>query len=143
MLLETGLFRYQGFGNCRSYCDLSVYLKSDIQLGPKALVIMKENVGNPGTSVTNASETIASIVYNKYLKPRGVKPSDVFWAENSQDEEAPDGSPSSWDKVTYTWLDNLPSKPKWETTSPQFINVLIASLSEEENELKVSTTKAV
>lgn len=137
MLLDSGLFRYKGFGNCESFCDLSVYVKTDIQLGPKALVIMHENPANTGTSVTNSSEYIAVIVYNKYLKPKGIKPEEVFWVESSR--ESKEATEDDWDKVTYSWTKDVPEKPRWESTSRQFVEALKISMMEESNESQVQS----
>lgn len=139
MLLDSGLFRYKGFGNCESYCDLSVYIKTDIQLGPRALVIMHENPGNPGTSVTNSSELIAVVVYNKYIKEHGIRPDEVYWAESCSESDMPE----TWDKVTYTWKDTVPERPRWESTSKEFIHQLEVSMMEEKDESQVQQPKAV
>lgn len=136
MLIESGLFRYHGLGNSRSYCDLEIYVKKDIQLGPKALVLMTDNPGNPGTSVTNASEIIASIVYQKYLQPLGIAPEDIYWAEQCSDPEH-NHSKDDWDAISYDWKGTVPVKPHWKSVPGELIRGLKTSYLEEDNDSEV------
>ena len=132
MLIEKGLFRYHGLGNCASFCDLEIYTRSFTNMGEKALVFIVENPSNSGTSVTNSSETIASIVYQKYLKPRGLKPEDIYWAEccNDVTHEVPN---ELWDNITYDWEGTVPVKPHWKSVDSGYIKNLRMSFLEEDN----------
>jgi hypothetical protein len=137
MLIEAGLFRYHGLGNSRSFCNLEIYIKPDIQIGPKALVLIIDNPNNPGTSVTNASEIIASVVYQKYLQPKGITPSDIYWAEQCGNPEH-NHPKDEWDAITYDWQGIIPVKPHWKSVDGKYISGLKTSFMEEENDAEVS-----
>jgi hypothetical protein len=67
-------FEYPGFHGCRSWCDLELIPLAD---GWTA-VIATERAGNPGTSVTNIAEHLASFVCNHF----GIDPDRLVWIEH-------------------------------------------------------------
>lgn len=67
-------FEYAGFHGCASFCALEL-----VPLGDgRTLVIAIERADNPGTSVTNASELLASFVCDRF----GIDPAKLVWVEH-------------------------------------------------------------
>lgn len=58
-LFEQFIFSYEGFGRCKSKCAVMVWIKPDLVIN-RCCVLMIELDDNPGTSITNASEIVAT-----------------------------------------------------------------------------------
>ena len=67
-VVENSVFSYRGYHGCRSLCRLRIYKPEDVAGGPW-VVIASELADNPGTSVTNACERIATAVWQKLERP--------------------------------------------------------------------------
>ena len=67
-------FAYRGFHGRRAFCDLEVIPLSD----GRTLVIATERADNPGTSVTNVAEHLASFVCDRFE----IKPDTLVWVEH-------------------------------------------------------------
>jgi hypothetical protein len=62
MLIYDRLWRYRGYHGCKSYCNLRIFLPKH----PAPLyVVFTELDSNPGTSVTNRIEHLATSVWRK------------------------------------------------------------------------------
>jgi hypothetical protein len=82
-----------------SWCDVDVYSGGD----KPALVIFTEVADNPGTSITNAIETIAAMVVKDYdLDPVAT----IFIEHYTYD-------PETFDKVEMPWTGDSYDNPKW------------------------------
>jgi hypothetical protein len=66
-------YNYKGFWS-DSYCDIEVHQRSD----GKYVFVATELPDNPGTSVTNYAEQLATAVRTQYA----LKPGDVIWIEH-------------------------------------------------------------
>lgn len=67
-------FEYPGFHGCRSGCGLEIVPLPD----GRTLVIATERADNPGTSVTNVAEHLASFVCDRF----GIDPDKLVWVEH-------------------------------------------------------------
>ena len=100
-------FEYEGLHGFRSHCGLGL-LERDGYL----LVILTELPKNPGTSVTNAVELIATQLRERDSRVRAYSTDKVFFVEHYlRDGKEPD----TWDYVKLTWdtLRNKYVSPAW------------------------------
>src|ERR1700747_14228 len=67
-------YDYKGFLNCDSFCDIEVHRRTD----GKYVFVATELRDNPGTSVTNFAEHLATAM----CKQHRLKPEDVIWIEH-------------------------------------------------------------
>lgn len=67
-------FAYSGFHGCRSICDLELITLSD----GRTVAIVTERADNPGTSITNIAEHLASWVCNQFQ----IDPDRLVWIEH-------------------------------------------------------------
>ena len=72
--LQIPRFEYQGFHGCRSCCGLEIIPLAD----GRTLVIATELADNPGTSVTNVAEHLASFVCERF----GIETEKLVWVEH-------------------------------------------------------------
>jgi hypothetical protein len=70
---------YKGFWGCDSCCEIEVHRRSD----GKYVFIATELPDNPGTSVTNFAEHLATAMRRQH----GLKPEDVIWIEHYPEVE--------------------------------------------------------
>ena len=70
-------YNYKGFWNCDSCCDIEVHRRSD----GKYVFVATELLDNPGTSVTNFAEHLATAMRSQYA----LKPDQVIWIEHYPD----------------------------------------------------------
>ena len=105
------ILHYLGYGECHSKCGYEIK-----DFGGEITVILTELKDNPGTSVTNKVEFIASLIYSKYLSDKPV--SDIKWIEHyprrGKIEE-------TFDLVELTWLveKKMFITPRWSRLSKQ------------------------
>ena len=76
--------------------------------------------GNPGTSVTNFAEHLATAMRKQY----GLKPEDVIWIEHYP--EAKDRRKESFDLVRFGVEGDLLRTPVWTRITEQAVDELIA-----------------
>src|ERR1700751_2580671 len=67
-------YDFKGFWGCDACCDIEVHRRSD----GKCVFIASEVPDNPGTSVTNYAEHLATAMRRQY----DLKPEDVIWIEH-------------------------------------------------------------
>jgi len=67
-------FEYRGFLGCKCFCDLEIVRLID----RRTLVIATEREDNPGTSITNVAEHLASNVCVRF----GIEPEKLIWIEH-------------------------------------------------------------
>lgn len=87
------MFEYRGFIGQVSMCNLAIEL-----LGGEAIVLFVEMHGNPGASITNASEGIAAKVLETKLT--GVDLRRIRWFEHYP----ADNTPPAFDEILYEGL---------------------------------------
>lgn len=104
----SGTLYYQGYHGCDSHCQLDLYQRSD----GKYLAIVTELADNPGTSVTNRIEHLATKISVDYQ----IAPKDLLVIEhygemsyrNPRNQE-------HHDMVTFQWANNgVAHKPQWK-----------------------------
>jgi len=105
--LATGdwgqVFSYLGFGLHPSRCGLKI-----VREGDRVTVTLTELPDNPGTSVTNCVEEIATQVYHTFLK--GTPIDKIRWIEHYP----PRGEwEETFDEVTFDWDGETFSHPRW------------------------------
>lgn len=96
---------YEGFGKCASICGLEI-----IEIDGKYKVILTELPNNRGTSVTNTVATIATQVFNVYLKSK-VNIEDIEWVEHYP---ASKSFAETFDIVMFDYNGVIFSNPKWK-----------------------------
>jgi hypothetical protein len=67
-------FEFRGFHGCRCVCDLEVIPIAD----GRTVVIATEREDNPGTSITNVAEHLASYVCDRFA----IDPEKLVWVEH-------------------------------------------------------------
>ena len=121
MKLATQKFYYPGiFSHWESCCGLEIIEKENGMV----YVIMTELGDNPGTSVTNAVENIATKVYNEYLHHVSIE--NIFWIEhyNKASYRCPENGKETFDHVTLKWSFDLKRfiSPDWRPCSKKILS---------------------
>lgn len=93
-LIREQRFEYPGYRGFRSACRVVI----SVCAGGPVLVVFSELPHNPGTSITNASEYIATLVYRQHLAdvPRDA----IRWFEH---DPGYGRCPESVDEIRYSW----------------------------------------
>jgi hypothetical protein len=87
-------FEYRGFHGCKCSCDLEIVERSD----GRTLVITTEREDNPGTSITNVAEHLASYVCDCF----GIEPEKLIWIEHyGYPDPLHPKRPRTYDLVTF------------------------------------------
>jgi len=92
------LYEYNGLGDYYSVCCLRIEI-----VGNAWHILMTEVVDNPGTTVTNGAEIIATKVYSNLMEIHGERaplPNDIFWYAYHEHGKY------SLDIVRFVWLEN-------------------------------------
>ena len=79
---DSFVHTFQGQGSTiDAHCGVTLFID---QVNNRAAVVLTEKPGNPGRSVTNAVEQIASEVFNKHLAnlANNIPPGRVAWIEH-------------------------------------------------------------
>lgn len=88
---------FKGFGSCKSICKVYVHLVDDLYY------ICFEDLGI-GTSVTNASEQLATEIVQKYnIKPEVCKFYETYNYHGNR----------TFDEIIYKWENSIASNPEW------------------------------
>ena len=85
-------FEFPGLRGCRSWCRLTVVELRD----GRTVVVASEREDNPGTSVTNAAEQLATAVVMTFC----LDPDKLVWVEHYP-AEGPHAKREDWDLVTF------------------------------------------
>ena len=105
------VYHYKGYHGCSSKCELNIYVRGD-----RAVVMFTELPDNPGTSVTNMIEVLATQVYHERLKRYPI--------ENIQFVECYPKSPSqlvsTYDLVKLKWTGLEFKSPAWKRIGIHF-----------------------
>jgi hypothetical protein len=81
-------YNYKGFRGCDSCCDIEVQRRND----GKYVFVVTEVPDNPGISVTNCAEHLATAMRKEYR----LKPEDVIWIEHCQRQRIVGRRASIW-----------------------------------------------
>jgi hypothetical protein len=110
-------YHYRGFWGCDSCCDIEVHKRSD----GKYVFIATELPDNPGTSVTNYAEHLATAMRRQY----GLKAEEVIWIEHYP--EAKDRRKEDFDLVRFVSIEaDSFRNPVWTRITEQAVDELIA-----------------
>ena len=109
-------YNYNGFRGCDSWCDIEVQRRND----GKYVFVATEVPDNPGTSVTDFAEQLATAM----RRQRGLKPEDVIWIDH--DPEAKDRRKESFDLVRFAVLGDTFRTPVWTRITEQAVDELMA-----------------
>lgn len=109
----NGLYRYLGYFNAVSHCELKVYVHDKKH---EAVVIFCEVPSNQGTSVTNAAEHLASVVHEKVIG-YNYKPESVTWVEHYPDSD-------TFDLVSFK-TSRPYTMPAWTRSSREEVEKLV------------------
>jgi|WetSurMetagenome_2_1015567.scaffolds.fasta_scaffold809015_1 hypothetical protein len=101
-------FQYKGFGDCPSMYELEMHTTT----GGRTVVICSETNDNPGTSVTNFAEWLATLVCKRFT----IAPEKLVWIEHNPSGE-PVGSGADWNLVNFTLVQGNNDfhfrRPRW------------------------------
>ena len=114
------MFPYRGYHGCLSRCRLRVYEES----GTPPVVIVTERDDNPGTSITNRAEYLATAVWQMLERPEA----GMVWIEHYEDRALIGGKPlfkEKFDSVTFTSTSRGFSDPRWKPISKAEVEILI------------------
>lgn len=114
------LYTYPSNFGGAAKCDLEIIHSP----GQTTLVICTELADNPGTSVTNAAERIATRLCHK---DPTIDPEGLIWVEHYPERSAGPGRPlpESWDMVTFTdRADRTFRRPAWRHSTAEEVQAL-------------------
>ncbi len=101
----------------RGLCSLRI-----LQKGKRTMVIATEIPVNPGKSVTNAAEDIATqVVQQFHLDPMKTKFIECYNKESFEGTRFAE----MYDEVTFTWQEKQASNPQWRRLEPHEIAELL------------------
>lgn len=126
--IDIGRFRFTGFHGCESWCRIRIYPRPD---GEPPVVIATEDGSNPGTSITNAVELIATDVAHHHHLPA------LVWIEHYEAAASSDPDPEmlhrtvgrrpTYDRVDFDGLGACFRNPQW---SPLTLEQVLALIDE-------------
>ena len=105
------IYHYEGFNKRPAKCGLE-FIKEE----GRVTVIMTELDDNPGTSVTNMVELLATKIYNEHLKDNYAI-DQVQWIEHYPERSHMPGKnmiEETWDEVKMKWDGKKFEHPKWK-----------------------------
>jgi len=119
-LTYDGLYHYWGYHGCPSRCWLRIY-----KAPGQAVVVATELADNPGTSITNMAEVLATHVCQEF----GLPLDDLMWIEHYPERCFLGGRPrlpASFDHVTFAALTAQGlQRPEWRRLSQAQVETLI------------------
>ena len=112
-------YHYKEFRGCDSCCDIEVHRRGD----GKYVFVATELHDNPGTSVTNFAEHLATAMRRQY----GLKPDEVIWIEHYP--EAKNRRKEDFDLVRFLGMEGESFRtPVWTRITEQAVDDLIAGV---------------
>lgn len=124
--IERDPWRFIGFSRHDALCRLQLLKKDDI-----ALVMFTELAGNPGTSITNATEALATSVVHAF----GLSPRKCLFIEHYPADRAT-GRDEDYSIVTYEWVGQTEPaavKASWEHLEKPDAAALLMRMLEKAN----------
>jgi hypothetical protein len=118
-LIYNGMYCYGGPQSHSSYCWLRVYTAPD-----QAVVIATEVADNPGISITNAVESLATQVAQRFAIPFDT----LTWIEHYPERIVNGGRltiPESFDQVTFMQGPTGFDRPEWRHLQQSQVEALI------------------
>ncbi len=124
---------YKGFHGCDSKCRVEIWTDAR-EL--KAAVVLTELVDNPGTSVTNYVEELATLVLPLVETLCECPPQSIIWIEHY--EKVPQRTAErwhhylldeSWGVVSLRWTGTRYESPTWKPSDLQEIERLVVEFA--------------
>ena len=118
-LTSDRLYLSRGSRGCPSYCWLRIYQAPD-----RTVVIATEVDDNPGPSMTNMAEHLATEVTRTF----GLSLDALVWIEHYHDRLVIGGRPrlpASFDLVTFMWTPQGLRAPQWRRVSKEQVETLM------------------
>ena len=114
-------YEYKGYHGAPSVCGLEIRA---LKVG--TLVVVTELPDNPGTSVTNMAENLATDV----CRSRKISPHKLLWVEHYPERGI--DLPETWDEVffDFDWTNISFFNPRWSRTSKGFGEALGLAVSQ-------------
>ena len=129
------IFEFRGYHGFPSKCRIRAWLFGRIEL---SILVMMSDIPDGGTSITNASEVIATKVMQDIVGPKfDLEHDRVTWIEHYPRQGENNRDPvyrTSFDLVTYKWLNGKElraTSPSWTRVSKAWIEELIKDRIEE------------
>jgi hypothetical protein len=98
------IYHYKGYWNCDAKCDVEIKKEQR-----KVTVILTELPDNPGTSVTNMVEHLATKIYHEFLSRTPIE--DIAWIEHYPANRI---RKETFDKVMMEWDGKNFAHPQWK-----------------------------
>lgn len=110
------VYEYRGYHDCESKCGLEIYR----QPSKSVMVVVTELDDNPGTSITNVAEHLATAV----CRDKGISPQKLTWVEHYPLSRFNNGP--HWSIVTFDfdWQAGRFTNPDWVYVKPEEIEAL-------------------
>lgn len=119
-MIDT-LLDYRGYYGCPSRCGVQVW--EPTQPGEPYVAIYTELADNPGTSVTNAAETVATAIWHLLERPDA----EIVFIEHYRDRAFIGGKPvftEHFDRVTFEPVRGGFARPRWRCVSKEEVEKL-------------------
>ena len=113
----SGKLEYPGYQRTPSLCQIDIWRE-----GEKAVVMMTEIADNHGTSITNCSEVIASLVHFQH----NLSGYNVTWIEHYGPMSDRSGRHKTvYAQATYDWSSGKPIHPEWVSLTEAQVETLV------------------
>jgi hypothetical protein len=115
---------FRGLGNGPARCGLDIHRRHD----GIVVVILTELPNNPGTSVTNFFEHLATKVFMEILMMEAIKPANIIWIEHYPAESREPIREETWDKVELMYHDEYKrfQRPKWSRLQKEEVDAILS-----------------
>lgn len=119
-------FEYRGFHGCKSACRLRVYETP----GKVPVALVTELTDNPGTSITNMAEYLATLIWKMLERPAD----GLVWIEHYEDRARVGGRTTlknEFDRVTFEPRSDASGiltgfgEPHWQRISREEVETLL------------------
>lgn len=105
-------FEFKGYWNCLSKCEVQINVEQNGDIISRVVVILTELPDNPGTSITNAFESIATEIYHRMLKDIPIE--RIEWIEHYLGTRY---LGETYDRVIMDWDGKKFYSPRWKHIS--------------------------
>jgi len=120
-LVDTNNYEFTAATGVKASCGLRI-----VRDGEQTVVVLTELPDNPGMSVTNAAEEIATQVRREF----GLDPDQTRWIEHYPKwqhhiHRQLHTESSIYDEIIYTWIDYEATQPEWQRLTYEEVEILL------------------